>query len=86
MISVAVTECNPSSAGHMQRSCFAPITHRLDHQRFHTGLGVIVILLDEPGIDDVDDSVDSDGGLSNVGSEDDLAKDGNRSDSERRPR
>lgn len=48
-------------------------THRSDDERFHARARVVRVLLDETGVDNVDDSVDGDGRLGDVGSEDDLS-------------
>lgn len=45
----------------------------LDDQRRHSRFGVVVVLLDESWINDVDNTVDGDRCLGDVGSEDDLA-------------
>lgn len=41
-------------------------THRLNNKRLHTGFGVIVVLLYKARIDDIDNSVNCDGGFSNI--------------------
>lgn len=49
-------------------------THRNDGERSHSCLRVVRVLLDESRVDNVNDSLDGDGCLSDVGSENDLKK------------